>query len=92
MTGGADFRTLDEETSGIIDISTIVNDGTKWFLIAMQNHAAVTGTDTYGLVEGGQLIAINSRSTLPVFANGVYALDGATLTAAARPRSRTISS
>lgn len=82
LTGGADFRTLDEETSGIIDISTIVNDGTKWFLIALQNHAAVTGTDTYGLVEGGQLIAINSRSSLPVFANGVYALDGATLTAA----------
>lgn len=81
LTGGADFRTLDEETSGIIDISDIINDGTKWFLIALQNHAAVTGTDTYGLVEGGQLIAINSRSSAPVLANGVYTLDGATLTA-----------
>lgn len=82
LTGGADFRTLDEETSGIIDISTIVNDGTKWFLIALQNHALVSGTDTYGLFEGGQLIAINNKSSLPVLANGVYTLDGATLTAA----------
>jgi len=82
LTGGADFRTLDEETSGIIDISAIVNDGTKWFLVALQNHAAVAGTDTYGLVEGGQLIAINSKSGSPVLSNGVYTLDGATLTAA----------
>lgn len=81
LTGGADFRTVDEETSGIIDISTIVNDGTKWFLIALQNHAAVSGTDTFGLFEGGQLIAINSKSNAPVLANGVYTLDGATLSA-----------
>ena len=79
LTGGADFRTVDEETSGIIDISSIINDGTKWFLVALQNHALVTGTDTFGLFEGGQLIAINSKSSAPVLANGVYTLDGATL-------------
>jgi autotransporter-associated beta strand protein len=79
LTGGADFRTLDEETSGIIDISSIINDGTKWFLVALQNHALVAGTDTFGLFEGGQLIAINSKSSAPVLANGVYTLDGATL-------------
>lgn len=79
LTGGADFRTVDEETSGIIDISSIINDGTKWFLIALQNHALVSGTDTFGLFEGGQLIAINSKSSAPVLANGVYTLDGATL-------------
>ena len=81
LTGGADFRTIDEETSGIIDISTLINDGTKWFLIALQNHATVSGTDTFGLFEGGQLIAINSKSSVPVLTNGVYTLDGATLSA-----------
>ena len=33
-------------TSGIIDITSIVNDGitgSKWFLVATQNHAAATG-------------------------------------------------
>jgi autotransporter-associated beta strand protein len=62
LTGASDYRTLDEEHSGIIDITTIVNDGiagSKWFLVATQNHAAATGANAATLVEGGQFIALN---------------------------------
>jgi autotransporter-associated beta strand protein len=62
LTGASDYRTLDEEHSGIIDITTIVNDGiagSKWFLVATQNHAAATGANAATLVEGGQFLALN---------------------------------
>jgi autotransporter-associated beta strand protein len=61
-TGAVNFQTIDEEHSGIIDISTIVNDGTQWFLVATQNHAAATGANAATLVEGGQFIALNKRA------------------------------
>ena len=63
-TGAAQFQTIDEEHSGIIDITTIVNDGingSKWFLVATQNHAAATGASAATLVEGGQFIALNYK-------------------------------
>ena len=64
LSGAADFRTIDEEHSGIIDITTIVNDGiagSKWFLVATQNHATATGANATELVEGGQFVALNYR-------------------------------
>ena len=63
-TGGTLYQTLDEEHSGIIDITSIVNDGivgSQWFLVATQNHAAATGANAAPLVEGGQFIALNKR-------------------------------
>ncbi len=64
-TGATQFQTLDEEHSGIIDITSIVNDGivgSKWFLVATQNHAAATGASAATLVEGGQFIALNYKA------------------------------
>jgi autotransporter-associated beta strand protein len=64
-TGATQFQTLDEEHSGIIDITSIVNDGiagSQWFLVATQNHAAATGANAETLVEGGQFIALNKRA------------------------------
>jgi len=63
-TGAAQFQTIDEEHSGIIDITSIVNDGitgSKWFLVATQNHALATGASAATLVEGGQFIALNYK-------------------------------
>ncbi len=78
---GTDFRTIDEEFTGIIDISDIMGvNGTteKWVLVAAQNHAMVpSGTDTYGLVEGGQYIAMHYKSNSVTLPGG-----GATLTMA----------
>ena len=65
-TGATQYQTLDEEHSGIIDITTIVNDGingSKWFLVATQNHAAATGASAATLVEGGQFIALNYKTS-----------------------------
>jgi len=63
-TGAAQFQTIDEEHSGIIDITSIVNDGitgSKWFLVATQNHALATGASAATLVEGGQFVALNYK-------------------------------
>jgi len=63
-TGATLFQTIDEEHSGIIDITAIVNDGvagSKWFLVATQSHAAATGASAATLVEGGQFIALNYK-------------------------------
>ena len=65
FTAGATlFQTIDEEHSGIIDITSIVNDGvvgSKWFLVATQSHAPVAGASAATLVEGGQFIALNYK-------------------------------
>lgn len=65
FTAGATlFQTIDEEHSGIIDITSIVNDGvvgSKWFLVATQSHAPATGASAATLVEGGQFIALNYK-------------------------------
>ena len=63
-TGATQFQTIDEEHSGIIDITAIVDDGivgSKWFLVATQSHAAATGASAATLVEGGQFIALNYK-------------------------------
>jgi len=51
--GASAFLTQDEESSGIIDVSSILGEG--WYLLVQQAHYA---TDTE-LVEGGQLLALH---------------------------------
>ena len=88
LTGASDFRTIDEEHSGIIDITSIVNDGvagSKWFLVATQNHAAASGANAATLVEGGQFIALNytvgSDSSVNVGTNVMTLNNGARVVA-----------
>lgn len=54
VAGGADYRTQDEESSGVIDVSDIL--GGKSFLLVTQNHAASSDPR---LVEGGQLMLVS---------------------------------
>jgi Ca2+-binding RTX toxin-like protein len=54
--GGADFLTTNEESSGIIDVSDILGEGT--YLLDVQVHAATNPT----LVEGGQLLVMRTSS------------------------------
>jgi autotransporter-associated beta strand protein len=64
-TGATQFQTIDEEHSGIIDITSIVADGisgSKWFLVATQSHVAATGASAATLVEGGQFLALNYKA------------------------------
>jgi hypothetical protein len=56
VTGGANFLTQDEESSGVIDVSHILgNAGENVYLIDTQAHFAVAGEQ----VEGGQLQLIH---------------------------------
>src|SRR5262249_44347647 len=55
------FITQDEESSGIIDAEDVLGQG--WFLLDVQNHFALKAqnpqiADPFGLVEGGQLLAM----------------------------------
>ena len=62
--GGSAFQTIDEENSGIIDITSIVNDGiagSKWFMVTNQSHTAATGPNAATLVEPGQFLALNFK-------------------------------
>lgn len=52
--GAPGFITQDEETSGVIDVSSILGEG--WYLLDDQVHAASSDTE---LVEGGQLLAMH---------------------------------
>jgi hypothetical protein len=52
--GAPGFITQDEETSGVIDVSSILGDG--WYLLDDQVHAASPDPE---LVEGGQLLAMH---------------------------------
>jgi Alkaline phosphatase PhoX len=54
LPGGDDFLTNDEESSGVIDASSILGDG--WFLGDVQAHYAKGDPE---LVEGGQLLALH---------------------------------
>jgi hypothetical protein len=47
------FITIDEESSGIIDVAHILGDG--WFLLDVQSHLVSTDSE---LLEGGQLLAL----------------------------------
>jgi hypothetical protein len=51
--GGANFQTIDEETSGVIDAAEFLGSG--WFMLSVQNHRPSTETI---LVEGGQYVAM----------------------------------
>ncbi len=53
------FLTIDEEASGIIDVSHILGDG--WFLLDVQAHYPIAGE----LVEGGQLLAMRDQAFAP---------------------------
>lgn len=55
---GANFLTQDEETSGIIDASSLLGPG--WFLFVCQAHYSIPGE----LAEGGQLLALFNPDSL----------------------------
>ena len=56
ITGAPGFLTQDEESSGIIDVTSILgrNDGKQYYLANMQAHYGIPGE----LVEGGQLYLV----------------------------------
>jgi hypothetical protein len=56
-TGGVNFLTLDEESSGIIDMQGILGAG--WFILFDQAHYAIPGQ----AVDGGQLLAFYNPAT-----------------------------
>jgi hypothetical protein len=57
ITGAANYLTIDEEASGIIDMQEILGPG-KWLSVD-QAHYAIPGP----LVEGGQLLLIHNASS-----------------------------
>ncbi|BAZ33978.1 5'-nucleotidase/2',3'-cyclic phosphodiesterase (plasmid) [Cylindrospermum sp. NIES-4074] len=57
LSGGANFLTQDEESSGIIDAQDILGAG--WFLLDVQAHYGISGE----VVEGGQLLAFFNPDT-----------------------------
>ena len=60
-SGSPSFQTIDDETSGIIDASSVLGPG--WFLATSQSHASAGDAE---LVQRGQLVAINIRTPNPV--------------------------
>lgn len=58
QTGSANFLTIDEEASGVIDAKNLLGDG--WFLLDLQSHNNLGGE----LVQGGQLMAMWVDPTL----------------------------
>jgi hypothetical protein len=84
LSGGASFLTQDEESSGIIEVTSILGkaDGKRYFLADMQAHYG-NGAE---LVEGGQLYMV----AMPVPEPETYAmmLAGLGLIGAAARRSR----
>jgi hypothetical protein len=61
-TGMPGFMTINEESSGIVDISDMIGDGNKYYLFDVQNHLAISGTD--GLVEHGQLALLTNNPNI----------------------------
>lgn len=57
-TGGASFLTQAEETSGVIDATSLLGAG--WYLLDIQAHYSIPGE----LVEGGQYVAIYDPGSL----------------------------
>jgi len=57
LAGSANFLTIDEEASGILDVQHILGSG--MFLTVCQAHYAVAGDQ----VEGGQLLAFNNPTS-----------------------------
>ena len=58
ITGGANYLTQDEESSGVIDVQEILGKG--MFLIVDQAHYTIAGE----VVEGGQLLTLYNPSTV----------------------------
>lgn len=56
ITGGGSFLTQDEESSGMIDMGSILGQG--WFLFVDQAHYSIPAP----VVEGGQLLALYKPS------------------------------
>lgn len=79
-TGGANFLTIDEESSGIIDMQGILGAG--WFILFDQAHYAIPGP----AVDGGQLLAFYNPATaaanpeINLQGNATTILDGSTST------------
>lgn len=65
VTGGSSFLTQDEESSGIIDMHSILGPG--WFLFVDQAHYSIPSP----VVEGGQLLALYK----PALATGINTVD-----------------
>lgn len=57
VSGGVSFLTQDEESSGIIDASTVLGPNT--YLFAEQAHYAISGE----IVEGGQILVLKLNTT-----------------------------
>src|SRR5690606_15216308 len=57
LPGGTNFLTIDEESSGIIDVETILDPGK--FLTVYQTHYLISGK----VVEGGQFLLMYNPDT-----------------------------
>ncbi len=58
LAGGANYLTQDEESSGVIDVTSILGSATESvYLLDTQAHYAVAGDQ----VEGGQLMLIRQE-------------------------------
>ncbi|MDI1355948.1 MAG: choice-of-anchor D domain-containing protein [bacterium] len=83
QTGGTNFLTIDEETSGIIDAQGILGAG--WFLFFHQSHYSLPNP----VAEGGQLIAYYNPATaaanpeINLQGNNLSIPDGNTVTSTA---------
>ncbi len=55
--GGNDFFTTNEESSGILDLQSVLGAG--WFASSIQVHTSAGLSDSAELVENGQLVLIN---------------------------------
>ncbi|MBA2612494.1 MAG: choice-of-anchor D domain-containing protein [Bacteroidetes bacterium] len=84
VTAGPSFLTQDEETSGVIDVQSVLGPG--MFLIVDQAH--FTYTTTPDVVEGGQILAFYNPTTfaanpeINIQGNSVNIVDGSTTTSA----------
>ena len=58
IAGGANFITVDEESSGVIDVSNILGNAGEVYLLDTQVHQAATGP-LANEIEGGQLQLIH---------------------------------
>lgn len=67
VTGGTNFLTQDEESSGIIDMNSILGPG--WFLFVDQAHYSIPAP----VMEGGQLLALYK----PALATGIASKENA---------------
>jgi Ca2+-binding RTX toxin-like protein len=76
----ANFLTKDEESSGIVDLASILGEG--YYVANVQAHYAINAANPRGfsnpneLVEGGQLLIINTNAASAVITDGVLVVNG----------------